>query len=306
MTDKKNEPMRPSRRSFLIRTGIFGAVAAMSPGLLLKPKTAMAFHDAPFTWTVEQLVHALNALTVDTMKGLAAFVVPGNDAYSLAQGASSSTPGSIAAEADVYIARNLDAVVVLPHTQVLAALNALGTELEKTPMVVIDTLPPTLGSAGEWLLENLDDGLDEALANQPVRGSTVFALLLNLIATRVNPLAVNGVFLSPFARLTWNEKTRVFADLDAPDPLLTSTLQGLLPEPLRSATPAAIPSLANGAIIFGALGTYTEWTKFDPATDTLTGRPLGWDLSNYQPDGPPPKEGWPEFKGYYQGRRKVS
>src|SRR5918995_143191 len=45
-----------------------------------------------------------------------------------------------------------------------------------------------------------------------------------------------------------------------------------------------------------------EGGVFDPNTRTLTGPPLGWDLSKYEGVA----DGRDEFKGYYQDRRKVT
>jgi hypothetical protein len=302
--DDDKKKFSPSRRTFLVRSGILGAVAALSPALLLSSREAQALHGGLLPWSPEQLREALNALTADTLKGLAAFIVPGDDAWSHAQRMPSNTPGSVAAGADEYIARGLDAAVPLPQADAAAVLHALGSELEQTPLLVLDAglLSPT----EKWLLENLDHTLDDYLASHPVSGSTVFALLLNLLAVRVNAAALNGLLLSPFARLSWYEKARVLEELEAPDPVLVATLNQYLPEPLQSTTAAALPLLANGALNLGAFGTFNEWRAFDPHTRTLTERPLGWTLANYQPDAPPVKEGWDVFRGYYQNRRKVS
>ena len=54
---------------------------------------------------------------------------------------------------------------------------------------------------------------------------------------------------------------------------------------------------------FAAFGAYAEWHALDGTTRTLTERPVGWQLTNYQPDGP--VEGWDELIGYYQDRREV-
>lgn len=71
-----------SRRSFITRAGILGGVAALGQLGLLVPERALA--QTP-------------AATVEALNGLVAFVVPGPDAYSIAQGQTSSSPGAIAA-----------------------------------------------------------------------------------------------------------------------------------------------------------------------------------------------------------------
>jgi len=46
-----------------------------------------------------------------------------------------------------------------------------------------------------------------------------------------------------------------------------------------------------------------EQGVYDAATRSLTGRPVSWQISGYQPNGP--VEGWNELKGYYRGRKKA-
>jgi hypothetical protein len=43
-----------------------------------------------------------------------------------------------------------------------------------------------------------------------------------------------------------------------------------------------------------AFGSYSEYAVFDPDTRTLTARPVGWELAEYQPSGP--VEGRDELK----------
>jgi hypothetical protein len=148
--------------------------------------------------------------------------------------------------------------------------------------------------ATENLIINLDNFLpaadvggapnDETL---PISGAV--ANLLNAQAASVNPAAAGGMFPSHFSRLSFAEKAQVFANIEgtAGDDDLSKNLRfvgGILPG-------------FTAFVIFG------EWAVYDPETRKLTGRPVGWDLTNYQPDGP--VRGHDEFKGYYQGRRKV-
>jgi hypothetical protein len=43
---------------------------------------------------------------------------------------------------------------------------------------------------------------------------------------------------------------------------------------------------------------------FDPATRTLSGRPVGWQLTGYVPNGV--VDGWDDFQGYFQDRVQVT
>jgi hypothetical protein len=76
-----------SRRTLLARAGVAGAAAAFAqlPGFLARQG-----------W-LEQALATEADVARDTFNGLVAFVVPGPDEYSKAQGQSSRTPGGIAA-----------------------------------------------------------------------------------------------------------------------------------------------------------------------------------------------------------------
>src|SRR2546423_8070892 len=89
-----------TRRRFLERTGFLVAAGLLAqlpdfPGWLDRAQAAAAKPD---------LVH-------DTMNGLVAFVVPGPDRYSRAQGHSSKRPGGIAAGATKALIDTLDLYV---------------------------------------------------------------------------------------------------------------------------------------------------------------------------------------------------
>lgn len=76
-----------SRRTFVSRTGVLGAAALLGqiPGFLARQG-----------WLEEALAQSPD-LTRDTLNGLVAFVVPGPDAYSVAQGQSTPEAGGIEA-----------------------------------------------------------------------------------------------------------------------------------------------------------------------------------------------------------------
>jgi hypothetical protein len=77
-----------SRRSFLERAGRLGVVAALSP--LPSIVSANGVRSTPGTAVPADVVR-------DTLSGVLAFMLPGDDAYSLAQGESAHGPGSIGA-----------------------------------------------------------------------------------------------------------------------------------------------------------------------------------------------------------------
>lgn len=198
-----------SRRSFLWSMALAGAGAALfgSGGVPNRAWAQAAEAAGP------DLVH-------DTFNGLLAFVVPGPDGYSVAQGVSTPEPGGVDAGAtDVLIATLAGTVPFLPDF------------------------------------------------------SATVAAVLNGLAQAVSPAAA-GPFVSPFACLSFAEKAAVFQIMDATDSL--KLLAGVLPA-------------------FVAFFFYSEAGVFDPSTRSLTGQPVGWQLSSYQGVA----EGRDEFLGYF-------
>lgn len=112
-------------------------------------------------------------------------------------------------------------------------------------------------------------------------GAAAIAALVNLFAVTVDPGAARGPFTAPFANLTHPNKAQVFELMDT-NPLFP----GL---PIKFAV-NALPTLA-------AFAAYAEVSAYDRATRSLTGRPIGWELSKYERTS----DGWDEFIGYYHG-----
>lgn len=179
-------------------------------------------------------------VVVETLSGFVAFILPGDDPYSEAQGTKTDEPGGIAAGTVALFIRNLDAFVPV-------AIPGAGTS----------TLPASGG----------------------------VAMLLNRYALEVNPAAGEGEAVSPFARLTFDEKADVMRLFEA-DPAWDDSefkfVSGILP----------------GFVAFLA---WSEGGVIDPDTRMPKSRPVGWRLAKY--DGP--AEGHPEFRGYYRGHRSA-
>lgn len=239
----------------------------------------------------------LAELSRDTLRGLVVMVCPGPDAYSRAQGTPRDEPGALEARGDDFMIAALDGFVPFPDQLATPLAAALATAVDDIGLP-LPTLPlfPSVWTLDRVLLELLEN--DETL---PL--SLVVALLLNVVATQVNPLAVNGPFLSPFARLTLAEKAAAFELLEGPDADLLALLDAGLPEPLRSSISGLLRFLAGALLEFSAFGSYNEWGVYDGAARGLTERPVGWQLSGYQPDGV--VDGWADFIGYYQDRTEV-
>ncbi len=283
------------RRAFLARIGLLSA-AAGAPALFAPP--AVAQPPNPLPDLVALLRPILAELARDTLNGLTAFVFPGPDEYSAAQGTPREEPGAAEAESTDFMIAALDNFVPFPDrlAQPIAAAVATGTADSGIPLPGIEQLPlqaATLDEALAALLEN----------DATIPLSLSIAGMLNLVATQVNPAAVNGAFLSPFARLSYAEKAQVFQRIEVANSDLVAVLDAQFPEPSKDAVSGLLKFVGGALLEFVAYGSMTEWAVFDPERKELTGRPVGWDLASYLPDGP--VEGWDDFQGYYQGRTEV-
>jgi hypothetical protein len=120
--------------------------------------------------------------------------------------------------------------------------------------------------------------------NAPGAGGVV--LLLDLFTRTRYFFESIGPFDHPFANLTWDRKGLVLADLDQ--------------QPVLQGTPLGY---AFGTFVtLAAFASYSEGGVYNRTTRVLSGRPVGWDLSNYGGVS----DGWPEFQGYWDGRTSVS
>jgi hypothetical protein len=286
------------RRTFLARLGLLSAVAGS--GLLL-PDIAGAAVPATTTQDLIDLLRPVMAdLTKDTFSGLVAFVVPGRDAYSTAQGTPRTEPGAIDASTTDFVISLLDGFVPFPAELSRGIASILAGGLADVPIA----LPPGLPPLPPGTLDALDDAVRIMLSGPDgLPLSQVSALLLNLLATQVNPASTHGAFLSPFARLAAAEKAVTFELLEDPNGAVLTALTSQLPAELRDTVAGLVRFLVGGLLSFPALGAYGEWSVFDPQTRSVTRRPVGWDISGFDPGV---LDGWNDFTGYYQGRQEVS
>ena len=91
-----------TRRQFLVRCGVLAALAEV-PGLLALSKWSPAHAESP-------------DLVWDSLNGLVAFVLPGDDPFSVAQGQTAPGPGGVAGGTVEGVVSVLDHVVPLPDT----------------------------------------------------------------------------------------------------------------------------------------------------------------------------------------------
>lgn len=172
--------------------------------------------------------------------GLASYVLPGSDPYSVQQARTSTLPGGVAAgTADMLKATYDHAIAVSIAPQLGADLPGAGGVA-----VVLD-----VATRSKYLLES------------------------------------TGPFGHPFANLSYDRKAQVLAGLDT-----DTALRG-----------SPIGYAFNTFSTLAALGCFTETGVLDPTTRRLTGTPVGWTRSRYGGVS----NGWPELKGYWQGRTSV-
>nr|WP_202885670.1 twin-arginine translocation signal domain-containing protein [Kribbella sandramycini] len=288
-----------SRRAFLARIGVLGA-ALGGGGLLARGllNPASGATNPLLPPAVDLVRPVLAALARDTLNGLTTFALPGPDQYSRTQRATSRTPGALEAGATDFMISALDNFVPFPDALAQPISAALVTGLADSGVSLpgLEVLPAELRSLDQAFTALLQS--DEAIPlSFPIAG------LLNLMATQVNPAAVNGLHLSPFARLTYAEKARAFELIEKTDSDLVALLDVHFPEPLKASVSGLLKFVGGALIEFATFGAYSEYGVLDRETKTLRKRPVGWTLTGYQPDGP--VEGWDDFIGYYQGRQEV-
>ena len=140
----------------------------------------------------------------------------------------------------------------------------------------LDVLPVKLHTLDRALAAYLES--DEALPlSFPIAG------LLNLMATQVHPLAVNGPHLSPFARLSYAEKAQAFELIERTDADLVALLDLQFPEPFKASVSGLLKFVGGALIEFATFGAYGESAVYDKVSRTLRKRPVGWNHTGYQP-----------------------
>jgi hypothetical protein len=285
----KNSHVCPSsRRRFLGHVGA-GAIWIATPAGLALHTAAHAQSAA--NSRLEKIAAQLNIFARQTMAGVAAFCVPGNDLYSIGQGVTTlAAPGAVAAKADAFLVYMFDNYLPLPGARALAT--GLGAPFNGVVLTLPDGSNESLGSAVTEVVSTLD--------SMPL--SLLLVLALNALALFVRPSSAVGLLPSPFARLSWRDKAKVFELLEAPGDDTLRTISEGIKEPVTRTLIGYLQLAGLGLLAFAGQGAYSEWGVIDPATRTLRAQPVGWRLSHYGGVS----DGWDEFKGYYQGRKEVS
>lgn len=297
-----------SRRAFLTRTGVLGACALLLPGCAALEGTGAATSELSLGALVDLLRPVLAQLSRDTLNGFVVFSLPGQDAYSAAQGTPRPEPGGIEAGGTDFFIENLDRFLPFPDEIVRPAAAALVTALHDLPLPLDRSLLGGLlgGLLGPVTIGVVDDAVRFLLQNDDTMPlSLPVALLLNYVATVVNPLSLNGAFLSPFSRLSFADKARALAMIETSQSSLVALVDAQVPQPLKASVSGLLRFLGGALYEFAAFGSVGESRRYDPEDRTLTGRPVGWQLTGYLPDNQI-GDGWDDLIGYYQDRREVT
>lgn len=291
------------RRTFLARTGVLGLALAAPPGLLARADANPA-GDA-----IEELVRwlrpQLRNLAIETYEGLAAFVAPGDDRFSALQHQRLPGPGGVAAGAGRFTLDTIDGYLPVPDRIWIPTMLRSTRVLGDLPT----RLPDEFRRVGLGDAQRLDRALEIVIENdETLPAAIVAALLLNVTATILTPQVLwrRGA-ISPFTKLSYNQKARVFRDLEATNPKIVTLVRqsGVLPGWLVDELNNLIKYLAMAMLALPANGTYNERQVFDREAGVARERPIGWDLTGYAPGRTVPTEGYPELRGWYQDRTEV-
>ncbi len=160
-------------------------------------------------------------------------------------------------------------------------------ESSKKPGGIAAGGPPTVIALFDGYVPLASTGL-----NLPASGAV--ALLLNEAALLVNPSAALGRFVSTFSNLTFDEKIEAMRLLDEQTEAISSVELG----EIGAGELRFVSGILIGAAAFFSM---VEGNAAGPEPGTLVSEPIAWQLTNY--DGI--AEGRDQFRGYYQGRRKV-
>lgn len=246
-------------------------------------------------------VVAIGALAQDAIAGLGVYVVPGPDRYSQVQGVVDSSPGAFEADVVAFFVETAEGFMPLPDGGARALAHALTTATADATGV-----DPPAGPLHE-AARRIDHLLGRMVANhETVPLALLVALYLNFVATLVRPAAVIGPFASPFANLTFNEKSEAIRRMEREWPAHAAMLDSGLPEPVRKTLSGTLALIPGAALALAGFGAYSEFGRFDPtAPMTLTGQPVGWELSGYQDGLLRSPDGWADHRGYLGGRRRA-
>jgi hypothetical protein len=294
-----------SHHVFLARIGVLGAGRRLLPQCLGPGASAGSVVELGLGSLVDRIRPVLGQLARDTLNGFVAYVVPGSDDYSRAQGTLRPESGGIDASGTEFLIENLDRFVPVRNDLVRPAASALVTALAGLPLPLPDGL---LGSAlvsPSIAIDMVEDAVLFLVENDRATPlSLPVALLLNYVATMVNPASLDGEFLSPFARLSSAHKARALEMLETSQSELAALIDTQVPEPLKRSVAGLLQFLGGALHEFAAFGSIGDNPQLDPVARTLIGRPVGWPITGIAADlmtG----DSWDDVLGLYQDRYEL-
>ncbi|MDX2358283.1 hypothetical protein [Dietzia sp. PP-33] len=287
-----------NRRAFLTRASLFGTFVGAGvalPGTLGDSLGPVSRANAQ---TGSNAFDAVEAFSLDTMRGLCVMVMPGPDEWSRQQGTPRTDPGPIEVSGGEFMKDLFDNYLGMGDQ--LARPLALGIAQALSDLGI--QTGPFLGLS-EPEGRRIDQLLGYVYSNRVLPLSLPVALLLNTGALLVAPQTIVGPLGSPFSRLSLPDKLRVLEGIEGSVPQFVSIIDGALPVPLRG-TASGFLKFAGGILLEGTtFGVYSEQHNYNPVTRTVEPRPVPWDLTGYRPNGL--VDGHDEFIGYYQNRTEV-
>lgn len=248
------------RRAFLARAGLLGAAVGVG-GLL--PRSALT--EGAFVDSLDKLVDRvgplLNELGRDTWNGFCTLVAAGADSCSPARQAPREEAGAVPPRVPECVLDALNDFAAFPQQLARPIATAVATGISDAEIA-----PP---SAADELLPSevvtLDRALQRLISSEAgIPLSVSVAMLLNLVATRVNPTVVQGPFHSPFARLTSAEKARAVSLMEGAESDPVSLLGTNFPEQLKDSVSGALKSVCGALPECVASGGHSGYTMFDP------------------------------------------
>ncbi|GAA5108525.1 twin-arginine translocation signal domain-containing protein [Nocardia iowensis] len=291
MSDENDAATALDRRDFLTRVAWFVACAgAGSLGAgVISPSVADAQPVGPLA--------AVDAVVLDTLRGVCVMVFPGPDEWSRVQGTPRAGPGVIEVGGGEFMMGLFDNYLAAGDQLARPLALAFGQALDELGIPA-----PLLGLSPEQG-RRIDQSLGYMYSDRILPLSVLVMLALNFGAVLVAPGTLVGPLGSPFARLSLRDKCRVLELLERPIPELVSIVDRGLPAPLRGSGTGFLRFAGGLVLESAAFSVHSEMEMFDPRTRTVSGRPPSWELTGYRPDGL--VDGHPELIGYYQGRTEV-
>lgn len=154
------EPERLSRRALLAHAGLLAFTAALAPLPRMAERAGLL--DAAWAATPDSVIR-------DTLDGVAAYVVPGNDRFSAAQGVSRPGPGGVAARAGEGLRATLEISGSAVPDAVVTILNSFartidpGADNRAGDLGFGAPLPALAYAAKQVLFSRLSQSVDETL-----------------------------------------------------------------------------------------------------------------------------------------------